>query len=147
MTLRSVALLAAVAALVSIGRTPRAQTCGNAIVCENNLPGNPESEWDVSGSGDPTLQGFTTDISVNKGGTIHFKVSTTAASFTIDIYRLGYYGGMGARKVATINNVTGGRSQPACLTNAATLLVDCGNWSEVSNWPVPSSAVSGVYIA
>src|SRR4051812_4144785 len=124
MTLRSVALLAAVAAVVSIGRTPRAQTCGNAIVCENNLPGNPGNEWDVSGSGDPTLQGFTTDISVNKGGTIRFKISTTALSFNIDIYRLGYYGGMGARKVGSLTSVTGGRNQPACLTNAATLLVD-----------------------
>src|SRR4030095_11172033 len=37
------------------------------IVAENALTGNPASEWDVSGAGDPTIQGFATDISVNVG--------------------------------------------------------------------------------
>ena len=39
----------------------------NQIVCENSKPGDPASEWDVSGSGDPTIQGFATDISVDQG--------------------------------------------------------------------------------
>jgi hypothetical protein len=126
---------------------PRAQACGsNAIVCENNLVGNPSSEWDIAGAGDSTIQGYATDISVNKGGTVHFKVSTTTATFQIDIYRLGYYGGLGARKIATIFPVTG-RNQPACLTNNTTFLVDCGNWTESTAWAVPTTAVSGIYIA
>ncbi|MBC7627116.1 hypothetical protein, partial [Ferruginibacter sp.] len=32
----------------------------NAIVTENALPGNPASEWDIVGAGDPTIQGFST---------------------------------------------------------------------------------------
>jgi hypothetical protein len=40
----------------------------NPIPAENALTGNPPSEWDVTGSGDATIQGFATDISVNKGG-------------------------------------------------------------------------------
>src|SRR5437588_11857170 len=39
----------------------------NAIVAENQLPGTPASQWDLSGPGSITLQGFTTDISVNHG--------------------------------------------------------------------------------
>ena len=70
----------------------------NAIVAENCLTGNPASEWDISGAGDPTIQGFATDISVNQGGTVIFKVNTNAASYRLDIYRMGYYGGMGARR-------------------------------------------------
>ena len=27
----------------------------NPIVCENSKPGNPQSEWDVSGGGDPNI--------------------------------------------------------------------------------------------
>jgi hypothetical protein len=38
----------------------------NEIVTENCLPGNPASEWDVSGAGDASIQGFATDISVNQ---------------------------------------------------------------------------------
>src|ERR1700761_7043048 len=46
-----------------------ATQCGspqNAIVAENCLTGNPASEWDISpnNAGDPTIQGFATDISV-----------------------------------------------------------------------------------
>src|ERR1700716_3704683 len=35
--------------------------CANPIACENLLTGTPESVWDISGSGDPGLQGFATD--------------------------------------------------------------------------------------
>ena len=54
----------------------------NAIACENTLPGNPQSEWDVDGAGDPTIQGFGTDISVNKGDTVDFKIITDATAYT-----------------------------------------------------------------
>src|SRR5437868_2621943 len=63
---------------------------GNAIVAENQLPGTPA--WGVSGAGDASIQGFATDVSVNHGQTINFKVNDTAAApYHIDIYRLGYY--------------------------------------------------------
>ena len=120
----------------------------NPIATENALTGNLPSEWDVSGIGDPTIQGFATDISVNKGQTVTFKIKTTASAYRIDIYRLGYYGGRGARKVATINpSASLPQNQPACIRDAATALNDCGNWAVSASWAVPSSAVSGVYIA
>ena len=37
---------------------------GNPIVAENQLPGTPQSTWGVSGSGDATIQGFASDISI-----------------------------------------------------------------------------------
>ncbi len=49
---------------------------GNPIVCENSKTGNPASEWDVSGAGDASIQGFATDISVNRGETVRFKINT-----------------------------------------------------------------------
>src|ERR1700761_1217928 len=53
----------------------------NAIEAENCLPGTPSSAWYVSGAGDSTIQGFTTDMSVNVGQTVNFKVSTTASAY------------------------------------------------------------------
>ena len=47
--------------------------------------------------GDSTIQGYATSMSVNGGQTIRFKVKTTATDYHIDIYRLGYYQGNGAR--------------------------------------------------
>jgi len=83
---------------------------------------------------------------VNKGGTVHFKVSTTASLFQMNVYRMGYYGGMAPGEWRPISNVTG-KSQAACLTNATTHLVDCGNWTESTTWTVPATAVSGIYFA
>jgi Domain of unknown function (DUF4082)/Bacterial Ig domain len=126
---------------------PLTAQSSNPIPAENQLPGNPQSEWDVSGSGDATIQGFATDISVNKGSTISFKVTTPASvTFSMNIYRLGYYQGNGARKVATLTGLAG-RVQPACLTDAATGLYDCGNWTVNATWSVPATAVSGIYVA
>ncbi len=72
------------------------------IVCENSKPGNPPAEWDISGAGADTIQGFATDISVNRGETVRFKIDTNATNYKLDIYRLGYYNGMGARLVNTV---------------------------------------------
>ena len=126
-----------------------AQGCAsNPIVCENQLTGNPASEWDVTGAGDPSIQGFATDISVNRGQTISFKIDTASSNYRLDIYRMGYYGGFGARKVATVTpSVSLPQSQPACLTDAPTGLVDCGNWAVSASWAVPATATSGIYFA
>jgi hypothetical protein len=118
---------------------------GNPIVVENCLPGNPSSEWDVSGAGDPSIQGFATDISVNRGDTVVFKIDATA-SYRLDVYRMGYYGGAGARRVTTISPVAA-QNQPACLSDATTGLIDCGNWAVSASWTVPASVTSGIYFA
>ena len=120
----------------------------NAITAENCLTGNPASEWDISGTGDSSIQGFATQISVNQGSSISFKVSTSASNYRFDIYRMGYYAGMGARKVATVlPSASLPQSQPNCLTQASTGLIDCGNWAVSGSWTVPANATSGIYFA
>ena len=118
----------------------------NEVVLENQKPGNPESEWGIDGAGSSNIEGFATDISVNRGQTVNFKINTNSNNYRIDIYRLGYYGGMGARKVDTIQH-TGVQNQPTPLRDSTTGLVDAGNWSVSASWAVPADAVSGVYIA
>jgi hypothetical protein len=127
---------------------PECAAPANTVVAENCKPGNPQTEWDVNGSGDPKIQGFATDISVNVGETIGFKVGTDSPAYRIDIYRLGYYGGAGARRVAGIKpSVRLPQQQPECLTDAAVRLYDCGNWAVSGSWAVPANAVSGLYLA
>lgn len=121
---------------------------GNKIACENSKPGTAPSVWDVQGAGDHTIQGFATDISVNVGQRIDFKIDTDASSYTIDIYRTGWYQGLGARKIASVApSASLPQNQPNCITDATTELYDCGNWAVSASWNVPSTAVSGVYIA
>jgi hypothetical protein len=118
----------------------------NEIACENTKTGNSSSEWQISGSGSSSIQGFATDISVNRGSTIGFKVKTNSSNYRLDIYRMGYYSGAGARKVATVNP-TVFPNQPACQKQTSTGLIDCGNWAQTASWAVPSTAVSGIYFA
>jgi hypothetical protein len=149
----SVVLALVAGVMLGLPSNPDAQgPCGPPVVhpiaCENSKPGNPASEWDISGAGDPSIQGFATDISVNRGGTVRFKIATNASAYRLDIYRVGYYGGMGARKVATVlPSAALPQNQPACLTESTTGLTDCGNWQESARWTVPATATSGIYFA
>jgi hypothetical protein len=71
------------------------------------------SDWDINAAGDDTIQGFATSISVNKGETVRFKIDTLASSFNVDIYRLGYYAGQGARQIASLTGVHASTSRTA----------------------------------
>ncbi len=133
-------------------RAPQgAPGCANPahrIVAENCKPGHPSTEWDINGSGDPRIQGFATDISVNVGETVSFKIGSDSPKYRIDLYRLGYYGGAGARLVATVRpSIALPQTQPPCLRDESARLYDCGNWSVSAAWAVPNDAMSGIYIA
>jgi hypothetical protein len=127
-------------------RIIHAQGCANAIACENALDG--DDDWQIKDSGDDSIQGFATDMSVNVGGTIHFKINTSASNYTISIYRLGFYKGAGGRKITSFSpQVPAPQVQGPCMTITDSKLIDCGNWEESASWTVPSSSVSGVYLA
>ncbi|WP_328468563.1 DUF4082 domain-containing protein [Actinoplanes sp. NBC_00393] len=157
---RSSRTLAALTAVVLIGAgalPPRSATAAladpcapvlNPIVCENSKDGTSHEEWDILGAGDDSIQGFATDISVNAGSTINFKIATDAASYTIDVYRLGWYDGDGARKITPLTpNLSVANSPDDCATNTQTAIFDCGGWAVSASWAVPAAQVSGVYIA
>ena len=88
----------------------------NPIVAENGYPGVPATVWDIPtiDAGDLSIQGFATDISVNKGGIIDFKITVTSGiRIKHSIYRIGYYQRNGARLIADLGTFTG-IAQPGC---------------------------------
>ncbi|WP_064823924.1 DUF4082 domain-containing protein [Rhizobium phaseoli] len=120
----------------------------NKIALENLKQGNPISEWGLEGDGGGTIQGFATEISTNIGQTVDFKIATDSTHYRIDIYRMGYYGGLGARKVDSIEQqLTTAQIQPHPIVDMSLGLIDCGNWSVSASWQIPTDAVSGVYFA
>ncbi len=148
-----VATLGFVAALV-VGVVPVSAAPGDCvpgptlIACENAKPGAPASEWDITGSGDDSIQGYATDMSTNRGGRADFKIDTDAAAYSVTIYRMGWYQGLGARRIADVApSVALPQTQPECLTDPISLNLDCGNWAVSASWDVPNDAVSGVYTA
>lgn len=135
----------------AVAPAANAVTCAaglNAIACENLQPGADPAEWDITGAGDGSIQGFATDMSVDVGGRIDFKIDTDASAYSITIYRTGWYGGLGARRIATVQpSAALPQQQPECLSDVSTELYDCGTWGVSASWNVPANAVSGVYIA
>ncbi|MCW2881873.1 MAG: hypothetical protein JWQ95_5973 [Sphaerisporangium sp.] len=119
---------------------------GNAIICENSLPGSPPSEWNTNPRG--TVEGYGDQMSVNVGDPIGFKVRSAATALTLDIYRMGYYQqGTGARKITSLSPDTSvAQNQPSCPNNTTTGTVSC-SWGTVASWTVPTTAVSGIYFA
>lgn len=126
-----------------------AAPCGsgsNPVECENSKTGTPMADWYSPGAwGD--IEGFTDQVSYKAGDTIKFRVQSPV-QYSIEVYRLGWYGGDGARLMPTSpTTLYPAKTQPSCLTDPSTGLVDCGNWAVTSTWVVPSDAVSGLYLA
>ena len=127
------------------------ETCSNPnrIVLENRLPGRPSTEWDINGAGHPDVTGFATRASILGGETVSFKVRLAKdEGLRIDVYRLGYYGGAGARLIgeARLLNAAAAHKQPDCVkTEPEAELVDCGNWETVAEFAMPTNATSGLY--
>jgi N,N-dimethylformamidase beta subunit-like protein len=119
-----------------------AEASFGGIVSENQLPG--ATDWYWTGTISDNCELFTDNVSYLPGQTVGFKAQTSAAG-TLDIYRVGWYAGLGARKVATLT--VPAKMQPAATFTAATFTIDALNWTVSVSWPVPAGAVSGYYLA
>ena len=129
--MRSLLLIGALILGPEVAASPHCARPPNPIVAENCRTGSPSTEWDVNGMGSDDVQGFATRASVAPGERLEFKVTLTeaASALRVDVYRLGYYDGAGARKVGEASLVpdaiTLARDQPPCIDDD--LVVDCGN--------------------
>lgn len=123
----------------------------NPIRVENRLQGS--GDWRI-GAGDTVgaddlgrqIAGYASATSVDLGESIDFHVSTEPAqSFNIAIYRLGWYGGAGARQVTSSPTLSGVR-QPDPVTDPANGMIYCP-WSSSWTLKVPENWTSGAYLA
>ena len=132
---------------VQIRPIVRACSTGNAVVLENCYAGN--TGWNVRETATIAaggIEGFGTASSINKGQSVDLKVNADdSASFRIEIYRTGYYGGSGARLLSTVRGVPAVR-QPGCVRDTTTGLADCSNWSPSATITTTSAWPSGVYL-
>jgi hypothetical protein len=70
----------------------------NAIRKENQKQGT--SAWQILNPADAHgIESYASLTSVNRGREIKLFVNTTDSRYTIDFFRMGWYGGLGARHV------------------------------------------------
>jgi Abnormal spindle-like microcephaly-assoc'd, ASPM-SPD-2-Hydin len=118
----------------------------NPIQIENQQPGDPTWDDFASVAQQDAISGYASPISVNHGQSVDFYVTTTASSFTMKVYRMGWYGGAGARLMTTIGPLTGVH-QAVPSPDPVTGMVSCdGKWQKTTTLNVPSTWVTGVYL-
>ena len=117
---------------------------------ENAKPGTIDWKLVTRGFASSAIEGYASLTSVNRGGQIRFFVSTAESQYTIDIFRMGFYGGTGGRRMMNTISRTGVRQAP-CPVDSMTGLIEC-NWIDpyVLNIPRtsdPTDWMSGIYLA
>jgi hypothetical protein len=116
----------------------------NPIQIENAQPGT--SGWELSNPAtNREIEGYGSLTSVNVGGQINLFVSTRDSSFKLEVFRTGWYGGVGARRLMTVNSVAG-RLQTTPNPDPVTGLIEC-RWTNPYTLSVPANWVSGIYLA
>ncbi|CAN5422920.1 hypothetical protein BH11PSE11_BH11PSE11_01630 [soil metagenome] len=122
----------------------------NPIQVENGKAGT--TSWMIPSlsPNQADMEGYASANSVNRGGSIKFFISTTSPSYTINVYRLGWYGGSGGRQMlGPISRAGFMQPRPAATAFG---LKEC-NWSDPytlvipNNSADPSDWASGIYVA
>jgi len=122
----------------------------NPVVVENQQPGS--ANWQIGGGSfrpaddvGKQIKGYASATSVNKGGSITFQVTVNPAqAYTMDVYRMGWYQGLGGRFMQRIGPLDG-VPQSVCPVDATTGLIECA-WTPSYTLTVPANWTSGVFL-
>jgi len=126
-----------------------AESTSGLIAAENRKPGS--IDWQltrvrVDGSGfrSTWIEGYCSKQSVEAGETIEIMVSTSPAQpFEIEIFRMGYYGGRGARSMTRLGPLAG-KPQPTPKPGEKNIH-ECA-WESAISLTIPDKWPSGVYL-
>nr|WP_152052090.1 N,N-dimethylformamidase beta subunit family domain-containing protein [Tautonia marina] len=141
------ASLLIVSAAVLMGTLPEGRS--SIIREENAKPGT--TDWqltrvrpDGGGFRSPWIEGYCSKQSVKAGETIDLMISTDPPRpFTVEIFRMGYYGGRGARLMTTLGPIEG-TAQPVPEPGEKSVH-EC-KWEPSATLTIPDDWVSGVYL-
>ena len=138
--LAAVFVVWAVAAAVPSG--PVGATTATWVLEENARPGT--TAWKIPNDAPADIQGYADHVSAIRDMRVRLFVDTPAATFHVEAYRLGYYGGLGGRSIWVSREITGTR-QPAPTVDEDTLMVEAA-WSRSMTFRVRRSWVQGSYL-
>ena len=107
-----------------------------AVIAENKLPGS--TDWNLT---DPAsgnqIEGYANQVSIDPGQPVTLYVSTTAPNFTVEVFRMGWYQGFGARLIGTSTDLAGVRQSAPVFTSGTNMVeaswqpsveFDTGTW-------------------
>jgi len=112
------------------------------VIQENERPGT--TSWQIPPGQAGGIDGYASAVQATSGQDITLYVSTAAPTWTVTAYRMGYYGGDGAREVWQSPPETG-TVQPACPVTPGVNMVEC-SWTASVQLSITSSWVQGDYL-
>jgi hypothetical protein len=113
------------------------------MVEENARPGDPG--WNIGDLGEPwSIEGYADRTSARPGDLVRLRVSTTAPSFQVQAYRMGWYQGIGGRLVWQSDTLPG-RVQPPAKLTAGTNMVEAP-WEPSVEVVIDRAFVPGCYL-
>jgi cellulose synthase (UDP-forming) len=143
-------LLIALEAISPALATGQPTTSLNPVQIENRKPGT--GDWVLTNPArNHEIEGYASAASVNQGERIQFYVNTPSPSYRLTIYRMGWYGGLGARQMSEPIELPGHR-QPAPVVDSETGLIEC-RWEQPVVQAIPAGGPgentwpSGYYLA
>lgn len=113
------------------------------VLAENAKPGT--TDWRITSPQHGTIAGYADHTSAVQGDTVGLYVTTDAPMFVLKAYRMGWYGGDGARLVWTSAQESG-VTQPECGNDPTTNMVSCDDWAESMSFTVSNDFVPGDYL-
>ena len=145
-----VGLALALLAAAGCGTQPHASCesatkVGRSLAMENSCGGTSDWRRDLPTGPSNAIEAFSAPASVNLGENVKLFVSTTAPTYTFQVYRMGWYQGYGAHLVYT-SSKQAGITQPPPTTDPTTRMVSGGNWHDPFTLPIPTTWLSGVYV-
>ncbi len=125
----------------------RARPDQNPVQVENALAGSATWQRPLATAG--SIEGYPSETSVLPGSTLRLHVSTQpAAAYRVDVFRLGWYDGAGARRVACLPSCSGqkpGAPLPVPAPDASGEVR--AGWPVTDEIAVSPDWVSGYYVA
>jgi hypothetical protein len=131
-------------ALWALAGAARTQATPNPVLAENQRPGSPQWEL-VNPALAHEIEGYAEAASVQPGETLRLHVSSVSPRFSIEVFRMGWYGGAGARRVYEVRAIPGVKRAIPKPRNGDGL-VECA-WPVSCRVPVGADWLSGVYLA
>jgi hypothetical protein len=120
------------------------------ITRENRKPG--ATDWQLTrvrldkarGFRAPDIEGYCSHQSIKAGETLRLMVSAQpACRFSIDIFRMGYYGGAGARLMTTLGPL---QAKPQTVPDVGPERLRECRWEPSGELRIPADWPSGVYL-
>ena len=117
----------------------------NPVQMENARPGAEPAVWLPPAIPPTRIEGYASELSVLPGEQVHLHVSTADGDrYRVEVYRLGYYGGLGARLLDCVPSCGGDKTGRQLGPRTG---VPRADWPVTDTFAVPGDAVSGYYYA